>query len=297
MSVGRRESDHRSAMRESLAQLDGFTTVSSFLRAFYALVFRWIEETDAELGELQTAFNLLLRIEVRHHEALERALANESASLATMMQQSLRTREMLRRLLRAVKRIPTGGSRHEVIRHLLMAECYYHLGKPERVVTELRDALRMGCEHPIVRFALGYNLYAWGVKQYVRFSMGQGRLTVGDARGFRRLIRLAIEAFRKGLSGQPFDAHVHWWIGQLSEMTCQRTDAWAAYCHAARIAPDLFAAAVRGKLKRLSRRVPDATTAAEGERLSRLPPIQEDDIAALRQYLEENGGLPDSPQA
>ena len=62
----------------------------------------------------------------------------------------------------------------ELVRELLLAECNYHLGRTEEVVRELRRAVRIGCDHPLVHFALGYNLYAGAVQQFTRAGAARG---------------------------------------------------------------------------------------------------------------------------
>ena len=54
-----------------LMQLETFKTFSPFSRVFYRLVCRWLQgETKAD-RRLQTALILLLRIEIRRHQAVQ----------------------------------------------------------------------------------------------------------------------------------------------------------------------------------------------------------------------------------
>lgn len=285
--MGPGSSHRRIATRRSLVQLEQFPTVSPFLRSFYGLLLDWIEESRDDLAEIQTAFTLLLRIEVRHHEAVAELVDADAFDLFAFLDVSRRTQEMLQRLRGAILNIPRSTRRHEMIRHLLLAECHYHLGRPERVVPFLRAAIGLGAAHPMTNFALGYNLYSHALHSYVRRKHGKSRFVVTDAPRFQRLIRGAIEAFRQALSGDPFDGQICWWIGQLSEVIRQRADAWTAYCRSAQSDPARFGGPVSHKLAKLRVPVLDALSAAEGARLDALPPIADEDISAMRDRLQE----------
>ena len=290
--MGKHEYHRRVTMRQSLAQLDQFPTVSPFLRNFYGLLCEWIEESHEDGDEVLTAFALLLRIEVRHHEALGGILDTGSFDLAGFLEVSRRTREMLGRLLQAIRHIPRCEGRREIIRQLLLAECFYHLGRPSQVVRSLRAAMDLGCSHPIISFALGYNLYSRAVQEYVRLDGEKSRLTVSSPRHFRRLICVAIDSLRDGISGDPFDAQLHWWIGLLSELICERSDAWTAYAQAVRTDPDGFGVTAAEKLRKLDMPVADAATASEGRRLANLPPIADADLVEMRKWLSDADFLP-----
>ena len=284
----------RQRLRRSLGQLGDFATVSPFLRTFYGLVLDWVEQIDEHPSEIETAFALMLRIEVRHHEAIGQIADAEPPDLAALVETSQRTREMLGRLLHAIRHIPRSDEHQETIRHLLLAECYYHLGQPGHVAQSLRRAIALGCRHPLVQFALGYNLYSRAIRDCVRVSDGQAGFIVADARRFRAIVRQAVRAFRAGLSADPFDAQLHWWVGQLSEVIWERADAASAYARAARLDPDTFAEVVQGKLRKLSTAALDATGPAEGERLAGLPPIADEDLAELRRGLDRQDPFPDA---
>jgi hypothetical protein len=179
-----------------------------------------------------------------------------------------------------------------MIRCLLQAECHYHLGQPERVVMHLRAAQALGGAHPLIHFALGYNLYTYAVQKYVRTGDAQNGFVVDDARGFRAILREAITAFREGLASTAFDGQIYWWIGQLSEVVRERADAAAAYLMAARLDREAFGEPAREKLQKLHEAVLDAATPEEGQRLAHLPAISEDDLREMRRAMTDHEAFP-----
>ena len=168
---------------------------------------------------------------------------------------------------------------------MLLAECNYHLGRTSQVVRELRRAVRLGCDHPLVHFALGYNLYAAAVQTLTRAGDEKGAVTVKDPAAFRRACHQAICAFEQGLGHDDFDGQIYWWMGLIWESLGERDCACGAFQRAMEADPDNFAEPVIEKLRLLEGQALPPRSAEEIERLSRLGPITDEELRATRELL------------
>lgn len=279
-------------LRETLEELEQYRTVPLFSRGFYGLLRDLLEICGSGADPLRRCLLVLLQIERRRHHALSQATVETTADLLRLVRRSRHLYGRMRRLLRVLLRIHCKGRDLLIVWHLLRAECYYHLGENGFVVQALRQALHLGCDHPLIHFALGHNLYAHAMGAYTKLDPETNRRMVTDAPRFAGACRRAIASFRRGLEDTPFDARLHWWIGFLSELLDEREDARLAYEEAARVDPEAFAEPARERLRRLDAAVPDAGDYEEEERLVRLPPILEEDLDEARRLLAELEAFP-----
>jgi len=274
-------------IRDLLARLHDYATLSDFSRVFYRLIWDWVKKSGEGERALQTALVLLLRTEVRRHGAVRRIAKKGKLDLAALVRIARDTKGSIERLERFISTFNFRNDRQAVIKHLLTAECRYHLGENGEVVAELRKAIDLGCRHPIVQFALGYNLYCHAVRTCVPLPFEGTSAKQFDREGFTRLCREAIEAFRGGLGGQPFDAQLHWWIGLLSESLDSREEARVAFQQAMEIDPEHFGDNAREKIRAISYPVADAMSEEESVRLASLPPISGDDLRQAAAVLRD----------
>ncbi len=140
----------------------------------------------------------------------------------------------------------------EIPRHLLLAECLYHLGHTSGVIAELRRAIELGGDRPIVCFALGYNLYWRGMEEYTAYLSDLNSHVVTDQASFEAQCAEAINAFRRGLTSSTFDGYLHWWIATAQESMGRLEEAAASYRRAERSDPLNFREPVSRKLRGLA---------------------------------------------
>ncbi len=278
---------------EALRELDQYRTLPLFSREFYGLLQDLFDACGPQADRLRRCFLVLLQIENRRHRALNQAAVETTADLLRLAHKSKHLRDRMRRLLRVLLRVRCRERNALIAWHLLRAECYFHLSRNGLVIQALRQALHLGCDHPLIHFGLGYNIYARAMGAHTRIDSDTGETTVTDAPSLARACRRAISSFRRGLDETPFDAQLHWWIGFLSEIIDERQNARLAYEEAARIDPDAFAEPTQERLRRLDgSAISDAEDYAEEERLAQLPPIVEEDIEHARRLLAELRDFP-----
>ena len=126
------------------------------------------------------------------------------------------------RLCHALEAMEFDGHDEQMLRELISAQCRYHLGHTEHVIRSLRKALDLGCEHALVYFATGYNLYYSALQQFSQTGGKGVRIAAEDRAGFKSVCSEALEMFEAGLGDPRFDGQIYWWIGTISEATGDR---------------------------------------------------------------------------
>jgi tetratricopeptide (TPR) repeat protein len=280
------------AINATLRRLEQYSTLSSFCRAFYRLIYELLGEPETDSGKLRQAFHLLLRCECRRHQTVCRIVRDGGLDIEKIIHSGRRTHDLLDRLAGALRQMTPRAPRLETVRQLLLAECNYRLGHTSQVVHELRRAVRLGCDHPLVHFALGYNLYLGAVQKFARVDDRKGTLTVRDPAGFQSSCLQAIAAFEQGLGNEDYDGQLYWWTGLIWEMLGERHSACGAYRRAMETDPDHFAERTREKLRLLEAQPLPRRSAEEFERLSRLGPITDEELRAARKMLEASDPFP-----
>jgi hypothetical protein len=204
-------------IRDKLEQLSQWETVSTFSREFYQLIADRLADAGPPASGLRLAFTDFLAVEVNYHRRLA-AMASRDEMMADDLQSLADKRRLnLDAVSEMVAMTPAPGCQLEALQHLILAECHYHRRNTSQVVHHLQHAL--GCEngHPLVQFALGYNIYAQAVQDYtvMKISGGDGTLAVTDDIAFSSRCLAALNALEAGLSGGDFDAQVYWWMGHV----------------------------------------------------------------------------------
>ncbi len=286
------DSDRYLAINATLRRLEQYSTLSPFCRAFYRLIYELLGEPERDSDKLRQAFHVFLRCECRRHQTVCRIVKDGGLDLEKIIRSGRRTHDLLNRLAGALRQMSFDEPRQDTVRQLLLAECNYHLGNTSQVVNELRRAVRLGCDHPLVHFALGYNLYAGAVQKFTRAGDQRGTIAVKDPAAFENACRQAITAFERGLGHEDYDAQIYWWMGLIWEILGERDTACGAFRRAMETDPDNFTDRTREKLRLLEAQPLPLRSAEELERLSSLGPITEEELRATRKMLDACDSFP-----
>lgn len=204
-------------IREKLQELGQFETVSVFSLGFYELIAAGLSEQGAPAAGLRLAFADFLAVEGNYHRRLG-ALAGKDVMRAGDLQSLADKRRVnLEMVGEMVAMTPAPGRDVEGLRHLILAECHYHRRNTRLVVEHLQSAIDCDHRHPLVHFALGYNLYALAVQDFtvIKVTDGDSSLSVTDDIAFVGCCITALAALEAGLAGSDFDAQVYWWMGHV----------------------------------------------------------------------------------
>lgn len=199
---------------DRLDALGEYETVSSFAYAYYGLIADYLAGGGRAAQELRLRLMDFLKIIGRYHRALSVFTSEDQVTLGNVRSAAEKRDIGLRVLLEQLN----GGMVHgeaEVGRLLLSAECYYQLALIDRVVDRLEGAVDAGANDPLVQFALGYNRFELATQAFTRYDPESGRREVDDDDRYRLACLSAVSAFQKGLTGDGFDAQLHWWIGNI----------------------------------------------------------------------------------
>jgi tetratricopeptide (TPR) repeat protein len=280
------------AINATLRRLEQYSTLSPFCRAFYRLIYELLGEPEMDSDKLRQAFHVFLRCECRRHQTVCHIVKDGELNLVEIIRSGRQTHDLLEWLDGSLRRMNFGAPQQEMVRQLLLAECNYHLGRTSEVVRELRRSVRLGCDHPLVHFALGYNLYAGAVQKFTRAAGRKGTVAVKNPAAFQIACRQAISAFEQGLGHEDYDGQIYWWLGLIWEILGERHSACGAFRLAMEADPETFAEQSREKLRLLEALPPPLHSAEELERLSKLGPITDEELRATREMLDACDSLP-----
>lgn len=226
---------------DRLERLSHHETTSSFALAYYELIADYLAGDGSGAQGLCLRFLEFLEVVERYHRALEVFASEDQVTLGNV-RSAAQKRDIGLRVLLEQLAVDEGRGAAEVGRLLLSAECYYQLAAVDRVVERLEAALGAGAEHPLVQFALGYNRYELATQAFTRFSPETGRREIDDEDRFRLMCLSAVSAFQDGLTGDAFDGHIHWWIGNVLQAAGFEDAAQASFERAAEILaePDAY---------------------------------------------------------
>ena len=204
----------RDEVYERLDALGDYETLSSFAFAYYGLIADYLSGEGRAAEGLRMRMVEFLEVIGRYHRALAVFTAEEQVTLGSVRSAAEKRDIGLRVLLEQLNVEMTRGDA-EVGRLLLSAECYYQLALVDRVVDRLEAAVGAGAAEPLVLFALGYNRYELATQLFTEYDRETGQREVDDPDRYRLACLSAVSAFQKGLTGEAFDARLHWWIGQI----------------------------------------------------------------------------------
>ena len=271
----------------TLRRLEQYSTLSPFCRLFYRAVYEWLEMPGIDADKLDQAFHLFLRCECQRHHSVGRIVRRGSLDLIEIIEVGRDAQRNLRRIVDAIEKLEPAGRQEAMIRELILAECAYHLGRTRSVILSLKRAIRLGCDHPLAHFALGYNLYHSALDRYAGANGKPGEFVLTHPAEFERACREAIQAFERGLGHSALDAQISWWMGLVHEAVGNRKGAYEAYTNAMTLDPENFGSIGHDKLQVLGQVQPTQRSLGERSRLAGLSPITDDDIARAQQYLAD----------
>ena len=227
-------------MERQLDELAQYATRSSFSQLFCRLLITWTREAGPDAGALGDACGRFLDLELWYHQALADLSQREAVSYEDLRSLADKRRINLTGLAERIQDVPITSPRASVVQHLLQAECHFQLQEPQRVISELEAAIEGGGGHPYVHFALGYNRFDTAREMYATAQEAdeyQASELIGE---FREACLAAVDAFRDGLTGQSFDAWLHYYMGRALAAAGQVDEASAALETAASIDSSIF---------------------------------------------------------
>ncbi len=224
----------REEVFDRLERLSEYETVSSFALAYYELIAEYLAGDSQGAHTLRLRFLEFLEAVGRYHRALSVLASDEQVTLGNMRSASEK-RDIALTVLVEQLAVDAADGEAEIGRLLLCAECYYQLAQVDRVVAKLEAAVEAGADHPLVHFALGYNRYELATQAFTRYSPETGEREVDDEDRFRLACLSAVSAFQNGLSGNEFDGHIHWWIGNVLKAAGFEDAARASFDRAAQM--------------------------------------------------------------
>ena len=238
------------AIMRRLKALTQLETCSPFTRSFFSLIGSLLVQSreSAEVGGVLCDY---LDLELWYYHQVGGAQDPEGPSPSSLRSLNEKRRISLQAFAEQLERLAQYEGLIGAARHLLLAECYYHLDRREEVITELRAAVDLGCDRPIVCFALGYNLFHLAIERYTSYLPGLDGYIITDRSAFVEECEKAMRAFSRGFADSSFDAQIHWWIGTTLESMGRREDAAVSYRRSERSDPLNFRAPVARKLQLL----------------------------------------------
>jgi tetratricopeptide (TPR) repeat protein len=225
------------AISNRLEELGHLETVSPFSRAFYGLIADLLTQASPE-GNVRLPFVGLLEVELRYHRELEEMAEREAVSIEDLRSVGEKYCIGLESVREFSTRLTEGEGLAAAVRHLVLAECNYHLHRTEAVVAALERAVQLGIRQPLTQFALGYNRYLLALEAYTEPGEKEGERLVRDPLSFQVQCLQAAGAFEEGLTGRELDAELYWWIGNVLEAAGLTEAAQDAYDKSAALFAD-----------------------------------------------------------
>jgi len=271
----------RDHLDQRLDELATYETYTPFSQLYCRLIVAWSREVGREAAPLRAVCERLFDIELWYHQALVHLSDRDRVTHDDVRSVADKRRINLTALGERVEALNVQTPRASVVKHLLLAECHYHLRETKAVVTDLEAAIESGGGHPLVHFALGYNRFDQAREAFADAQASSMEDLDGAEREFRAACFGAVRAFRDGLTGQAFDAQLHFWIGRTLAAAGLLDEAQAALETAARIDPSIF-----GQPPLVE---DDAEAVAAAEESSDAPPsapITEDEVREIGECLK-----------
>jgi len=209
------EHSHDSVWR----QLESYYQTSDpapLTRALCQLMAEYATE-QGESRQMAQLVTIFLSREIRYHRQVERLRDREELRAADLKSLAGKRSIALQDMIEQTKQTPAQTSKSEIARQLLLAECYYQVQEPDKVVAHLENALADGAEEPVVYFALGYNRYRLALESFEPVVEIIDSGPRSDLLSFQRNCLQAVSAFENALTGHSSDSEVYEWIGRVLE--------------------------------------------------------------------------------
>jgi len=282
----------RDYLDRRLDELARFPTYAPFDQLYCRLVVAWSREAGGDAGPLRAACERLFDFEFWYHGAVVNLGRRERVTQDDLRSLADKRRINLTALAERLQVVNPRSPRAHVVRHLLLAECHYHLREMGAAVAELEAAVEAGGGHPLVHFALGYNRFDHAREAFSAAQLSEAADLQRAESEFRSGCFRAVEAFRNGLTGQAFDAQLHAWIGRTLAAAGLPDEATAALETAARIDPGIFGQpSVMGEPEGEAAETPEAASAEAADRGPE--PITEEEVHRFGELLKRPWTLED----
>jgi tetratricopeptide (TPR) repeat protein len=278
-----------------LDELATYETYSAFNQLYCRLVVAWSRAAGSDAGPLAEACERLFEIELWYHRTLADLGERDRVSHDDLRSVADKRRINLTALAEQIEASAPGTPRGRVVRHLLLAECHYHLRETKRVLSDLQAAIASGGGHPLVHFALGYNWFDYAREVLTEAAPSAPSEPDRGEREFRSACLSAVQAFRDGLTGQTFDAQLHFWIGRALAAAGLLDEAEAALETAVRIDPGILGHAPTSEEGSEARAAEPSASETEPSRAPRpgVRPISEDEVREFGESLKQSWKLDD----
>jgi tetratricopeptide (TPR) repeat protein len=285
----------RDPLDARLDELATYETYSAFSQLYCRLVVAWSRAAGRDAGSLGEACERLLDIELWYHRTLADLGERDRVSHDDLRSVADKRRINLTGLAERIEALAAGTPRGRIVRHLLLAECHYHLRETKSVLSDLQAAIASGGGHPLVHFALGYNWFDYA-REVLTETAPSGPPEPDQAdQEFRSACLSAVQAFRDGLTGQTFDAQLHFWIGRALAAAGLLDEAEAALETAVRIDPEILGHTSTGAEEGEAPATGPSGSKTEPARSARpsVRPISEDEVREFGESLKQSWKLDD----
>ena len=288
--MGNEERDRaRDHLDVRLDELATYETYTPFSQLYCRLVVAWSRGAGVDAETLRSACDRLFDIELWYHQTLAHLGERQDMTHDDVRSVADKRRINLTALAERIGSIDTSSPRATVVKHLLLGECHHHLREIRAVVADIEAAIGSGGGHPLVHFALGYNWFDYARELLAEEYGPQAGAAEYTDKEFRSACFNAVKAFRDGLTGQAFDAQLHFWIGRALAAAGLLDEAEAALETAVRIDPELFGQPSVMEQDQEGSPGPPAPPSVGGlpeELESRPPPISEDEVRRFGELLK-----------
>lgn len=208
---------HIGSIYEKLEALQQWETVPSFCHAFYGLVADRLADIGEPARNIARCYLEFLNAEIQYHEQLSVMAGRGEVPIGDVQTLAEKRQVSLQAVAENLAKTSTRSTHARGLKHLILAECHYHRRDSERVVEQLRAALSCDVDDPLVRFALGYNLYVRAIERYTIVDAEDASAAILDHSAFQTECMKAVSELENGLSGRPFDAHIYAWMAHVLE--------------------------------------------------------------------------------
>lgn len=199
-----------------LRKLNEIPTPSPFSQAFSQLMAQYATKS-AGAKVSRKLISTFLNREIRYYRQVEQFRHKETPTVADLRSVAGKRRIALCDLIDRANQAGSETTEGEIARQLLLAECYHHIEKPEKVVAHLERALEDGADDPLVYFALGYNRLHLAMESFGPTLTHPEAIAPDEQISMQAICLEAVSAFENALTGTESDGQVYYWIGRALE--------------------------------------------------------------------------------
>ncbi len=202
------------AIWHHLREFSHMPTPSPFSQVFYEVIAEYATDSAAAEASRELLSRFLDR-EVFYYRQIERLRSKEDVTIADLESLAGKRSIALYDVIEEATDADSQTTNGEIARQLLLAECYYHVEEPEKVVAHLELALADGADDSIVHFALGYNRYRLAIESFGTTIRGAAEASAHQHALFQKACLQAVSAFQNALTGADNDSEIYQWIARV----------------------------------------------------------------------------------